>query len=93
MVKNSFSSAKRLNNKPEQLSKALDIYEFISKDTNASIADLIVLGGNLGIEKACGFEVPLLLKEMLKNKQIQNLSSTLSQCQMLLEIIIDLDVR
>ena len=45
-------------NKPEQLSKVLDIYESISKDTNASIADLIVLGGNLGIEKACGSEVP-----------------------------------
>ena len=67
-------------NKPEQLSKVLDIYESISKDINASIADLIVLGGNLGIEKACGFEVPFTLswKEMpLKNKQIQNLSSTL----------------
>jgi catalase-peroxidase len=45
-------------NKPQQLSKVLDVYESIAKDTDASIADLIVLGGNLGIEKACGPEVP-----------------------------------
>ena len=45
-------------NKPQQLSKVLDVYESIAKDTDASIADLIVLGGNLGIEKACGSEVP-----------------------------------
>ena len=45
-------------NKPQQLSKVLDVYESIAKDIDASIADLIVLGGNLGIEKACGSEVP-----------------------------------
>ena len=47
-------------NKPSQLQKVLDIYEEISKDTGASIADLIVLGGNIGIEKASGSEVPFL---------------------------------
>jgi len=45
-------------NKPEQLSKVLSIYEKISSDTGASIADVIVLGGNVGIEKASGVEVP-----------------------------------
>ncbi|MDC0062104.1 catalase/peroxidase HPI [Pseudomonadota bacterium] len=45
-------------NKPEQLSKVLSIYENISTDTGASIADVIVLGGNVGIEKASGIEVP-----------------------------------
>ena len=45
-------------NKPEQLSKVLSIYEKISSDTGASIADVIVMGGNVGIEKASGVEVP-----------------------------------
>ena len=45
-------------NKPEQLSKVLSIYEKISSDTGASIADVIVMGGNVGIEKASGIEVP-----------------------------------
>ncbi len=47
-------------NKPSQLQKVLNVYEDISKDTGASIADLIVLGGNIGIEKASGSEVPFL---------------------------------
>ena len=45
-------------NKPEQLSKVLDAYNQIADKTNASIADIIVLGGNVAIEKACGVEVP-----------------------------------
>ena len=45
-------------NKPEQLSKILDVYEKISIDTGASVADIIVLAGNLGIEKASGVKVP-----------------------------------
>ena len=45
-------------NKPEQLSKVLKIYETISDETGASIADVIILGGNVGIEKATGVEVP-----------------------------------
>ena len=45
-------------NKPEQLSKVLEIYESISQESGASIADVIILAGNLGIEKATGVEVP-----------------------------------
>ena len=45
-------------NKPEQLSKVLDIYSSISEETGASVADVIILGGNIGIEKATGAEVP-----------------------------------
>lgn len=58
-------------NKPEQLKKVLKIYEKIQKRFNAkagdgkkiSLADLIVLGGNVGIEKAakaggCEMAVP-----------------------------------
>jgi catalase-peroxidase len=39
-------------NEPQRLAKVLKVYEKISQDTGASIADVIVLGGNLGIEKA-----------------------------------------
>ena len=45
-------------NKPDQLSKVLGILEGIASDTGASIADVIVLAGNVGIEKACGKSVP-----------------------------------
>ena len=45
-------------NKPEQLSKVLSIYEKISLETGASIADVIVLAGNIAVEKASGLEVP-----------------------------------
>ena len=41
-------------NKPNQLSKVLSKYQEIANDTNASVADIIVLGGNVGIEKATG---------------------------------------
>jgi catalase-peroxidase len=41
-------------NKPNELSKILDIYSSISNKTGASIADIIVLAGNVGIEKASG---------------------------------------
>ena len=44
-------------NKPEQLSKVLNVFDSISKEVDASIADLIVLGGNVGIEKASGMDV------------------------------------
>ncbi len=44
-------------NKPDQLSKVLSKYQEISNDTNASISDIIVLGGNVGIEKATGKKV------------------------------------
>ena len=45
-------------NKPNQLNKVLEVYETISKETGASIADIIVLAGNLGIEKASNVMVP-----------------------------------
>ena len=45
-------------NKPEQLQKVLSVYENISDETGASIADVIVLAGNVGIEKASGVNVP-----------------------------------
>ena len=45
-------------NKPQQLAKVLGIYNDISSQSNASLADVIVLGGNVGIEEASGLEVP-----------------------------------
>ena len=45
-------------NKPDQLNKILEVYETISKETGASIADIIVLAGNLAIEKASNVTVP-----------------------------------
>ena len=45
-------------NNPDQLNKVLEIYEAISSETGASIADIIILAGNAGIEKASGVEVP-----------------------------------
>ena len=45
-------------NKPKELSKVLDVLEGIASETGASIADVIVLAGNVGIEKASGVEVP-----------------------------------
>ena len=44
-------------NKPEQLARVLSVYESISDETGASIADIIVLAGNVGIEKASGAKV------------------------------------
>ena len=45
-------------NKPDQLSKVLDILENIASETGASVSDIIVLAGNVGIEKASGKSVP-----------------------------------
>ena len=45
-------------NKPEQLEKVLKVLEPIADSTGASIADVIVLAGNVGIEKACGKSIP-----------------------------------
>jgi catalase-peroxidase len=47
-------------NEPARLAKVLAVYEKIAADTGASVADVIVLGGNVGIEqaaKAGGFTV------------------------------------
>ena len=45
-------------NKPEQLARVLAILEGIASDTGASVADVIVLAGNIGVEQASGAEVP-----------------------------------
>ena len=47
-------------NEPERLARILKVYEKISADTGASVADVIVLGGSVGIEKAAkaaGYDV------------------------------------
>ena len=47
-------------NEPARLAKALAAYERIAAETGASLADVIVLGGNVGLEqaiKAAGFDV------------------------------------
>ena len=45
-------------NKPEQLSKVLGVLGSIAEKFGASVADIIVLAGNLGIEQASGATVP-----------------------------------
>ena len=45
-------------NKPEQLARVLGVLEGIAADTGASVADVIVLAGNVGIEQASGVSVP-----------------------------------
>ena len=47
-------------NEPERLARVLGVLEPIAAETGASVADVIVLAGNLGIEqaaKAAGFEI------------------------------------
>ena len=44
-------------NQPEQLAKVLAAYESISSQTGASVADIIVIGGAVGIEKLSGAKV------------------------------------
>jgi catalase-peroxidase len=44
------------------LSKVLKVIELIAQDTGASVADVIVLAGNVGVEqaiKAAGFNIPV----------------------------------
>ncbi len=41
-------------NEPARLAKVLAVYQKIASDTGASVADVIVLGGNLGLEQAIG---------------------------------------
>ena len=41
-------------NKPEQLQKVLNVLEPIAEQNKASVADIIVLAGNIGIEMATG---------------------------------------
>ena len=47
-------------NKPTQLQKVLAIYEEVSNETGVSIADIIILAGNVGIEMATGVKVPFM---------------------------------
>jgi len=52
-------------NEPERLARVLTVYEKVSKESGASIADIIVLAGNIGIEQAAknaGFEVKVPFK-------------------------------
>jgi catalase-peroxidase len=47
-------------NEPARLAKVLAVYEKIAAETGASVADVIVLAGNVGVEKAAkaaGFDV------------------------------------
>jgi catalase-peroxidase len=49
-----------VGNEPKRLAGVLEVLEGIAADTGASVADVIVLAGNVGIEqaaKAAGFEV------------------------------------
>lgn len=45
-------------NKPKELDRILTVYEGIAENHDVSIADVIVLGGAVGIEKASGVKVP-----------------------------------
>ena len=47
-------------NKPAQLAKVLSILEPIAEQHGASLADVIVLAGNVGVEDASGMDVPFL---------------------------------
>jgi len=44
-------------NKPEQLARVLAVYETLAEKHNTSVADVIVLGGAVAIEKASGTKV------------------------------------
>ena len=46
-------------NKPAQLEKVLDVYTSIAAEHNASLADVIVIGGAVGIERASTKIVPV----------------------------------
>ena len=45
-------------NKPDQLARVLSVLEGIAAKSGASIADVIILAGNVGIEQASGVDVP-----------------------------------
>ncbi len=54
-----------VGNEPDRLARVLGVYENIAKDSGVSIADIIVLAGNVGIEKAAkagGFNVKVSFK-------------------------------
>ena len=47
-------------NKPEKLQKVLDVYKAIAETTNNSLADIIVIGGAVGIERATSSSITVL---------------------------------
>ena len=47
-------------NKPDQLSKVLGVLADIANESGVSLADVIVLAGNVGIERASGSDVPFV---------------------------------
>jgi len=47
-------------NKPEQLSKVLSVLSEIAEANGVSVADTIILAGNVGIEMASGMDVPFM---------------------------------
>ena len=47
-------------NKPEQLSKVLSVLSEIAEANGASVADTIILAGDVGIEMASGMDVPFM---------------------------------
>jgi catalase-peroxidase len=52
-------------NEPERLAKVLKVLEGIAAQTGASVADVIVLAGNVGVSqavKAAGFDIPVPFK-------------------------------
>ncbi len=44
-------------NHPKELQGVLNIYKTIAEEHDVSVADVIVLGGSIGIEMACGHKV------------------------------------
>ena len=44
------------------------MYETISSNTGVSVADIIILGGNVGIEKASGRKLTLRQVEVMHRK-------------------------
>ncbi len=52
-------------NEPDRLARVLSVLEPIAAETGVSVADIIVLGGNLGVElaaKAAGFDITVPFK-------------------------------
>ena len=48
------------NWEPNQLAKVIEVYETISSETGVSIADIIVLAGNVAIENVTGMNIPFI---------------------------------
>ena len=67
-------------NKPEQLEKVLNVLEPIAVQSGASIADVIVLAGNVGLEKSLWKKRSLsrLARGMLHKNRPMNIHSEYS---------------